>query len=370
MASRTRDIRALKRHARALIAGAKQALARTCADAAGNDITGGTAKLPLMRVLVLHSDVPPDAPPDDQDTLRQALAVESTLQQLGHEAARAVFVPEPCALEALIARECPDLVFNLVETVWGRGLYAPLAPQILSHLGVPFTGAGAAAIGACADKVLTKRLLTGAELPTPDWSEPPQWRDIGEGRWIVKSATEDASLGLDDGAVVSGRQAVAARAQASAARYGGRWFAERYIEGREFNVAMIEKNGEPHPLPIGEMMFEQWDENRPRIVGYAAKWDVGTSDYRDTTRAFDWRDREPGLNRLLETLSKECWALFGLTGYARVDFRVDAEGRPFILEINPNPCLEPNAGVAGACEQAGLPYAALIDDIVRAAIQG
>src|SRR4029077_3556743 len=129
-----------------------------------------------------------------------------------------------CVLETLIARECPDLVFNLVETVWGRGVYAPIAPAMLTQLGVPFTGAGAAAIAACADKVMTKHLLTGAQLPTPDWSEPPQWHDIDEGRWIVKSATEDASLGLDDAAVVSGREAVAARAQACAARYGGRWF--------------------------------------------------------------------------------------------------------------------------------------------------
>jgi len=323
-----------------------------------------------MRVLVLHSDVPPDAPPDDQDTLLQAAAVETTLRELGHESSRAAFMPDPAALESLIARECPDVVFNLVETVWGRGLFAPLAPQMLSHLGVPFTGGGAAAIAACADKVMTKHLLTGAQLPTPDWSEPPGWRDIGEGLWIVKSATEDASLGLDDASVVSGREAVAARAQACAARYGGRWFAERYVEGREFNVAMVEKNGEPHPLPIGEMTFEQWDESRPRIVGYAAKWDVTAADYHDTTRVFGWRDGEPGLNRLLESLSKECWGLFGLTGYARVDFRVDAQGQPFILEINPNPCLDPNAGVAGAYEIAGLSYAALIDDIVRAAVQG
>jgi D-alanine-D-alanine ligase len=323
-----------------------------------------------MRVLVLHSDVPPDAPPDEQDTLLQAAAIESTLTELGHESSRAAFVPKPCALEALLARECPDLVFNLVETVWGRGLYAPLAPQMLTQLGVPFTGAGAASMATCSDKVLAKRLLNGAGLPTPDWSEPPDWGGIGEGRWIVKAVSEDASLGLDDDAVVTGRAAVVARAQRSAAQHGGRWFAECYIEGREFNVALIEKSGAPSLLPIGEMIFEKWDENRPRIIGYAAKWDEAAADYRDTTRVFDWRERAPDLYRLLERLSKRCWALFGLAGYARVDFRVDRHGQPFILEINPNPCLEPNAGVAAAAEQANLPYASLIDDIVRAAFRG
>jgi D-alanine-D-alanine ligase len=328
-----------------------------------------------MRVLVLHSDVPPDAPPDDQDTLLQAAAIERALVELSHEASLTAFVPDPGALEALIARECPDLVFNLVETVWGRGVHAPLAPAMLTQLGVPFTGAGAAPIAVCGDKLLAKRLLAWGGLPTPAWSEPPLWAGIGkefwgDGRWIVKSVSEDASLGIDDGAVVSGREAVAARAQVSAARHGRHWFAERFIEGREFNVALIEKNGAPYALPIGEMTFERWDESRPRIVGYAAKWDEAAPEYRNTTRMFGWHEAEPGLHGMLEQLSKECWKLFGLTGYARVDFRVDALGQPFILEINPNPCLEPHAGLAAAGEQAGLAYAALIDDIVRAALRG
>ena len=323
-----------------------------------------------MRILVLHSDVPPDAPPDDQDTLLQAAAIESTLKALGHEASRAAFAPDPAALEALMSEECPELVFNLVETVWGRGVYAPLAPQMLSQLGVPFTGAGAAAIAACSDKVLAKRLLCGADLPTADWSEPPRWGEVGEGTFIVKSSTEDASLGLDDSSVVKGQRAVAARAQACAARYGGHWFAERYIEGREFNVALIEKNGTPSIMTIGEMIFEKWDDRRPRIIGYAAKWHENTTEYQDTTRVFDWREAEPELYATLERLSKASWRLFGMTGYARVDFRVDRNGQPYILEINPNPCLEPNAGVAAAAEQAQMTYPELIDAVVRAAFHG
>src|SRR4029079_17666669 len=107
-----------------------------------------------MRVLILHSDVRPAAPLDDQDTLLQAAAIDSALVALGHEAWRAAFVPDAAALDALIARDCPDLVFNLVETVWGSDTYAPLAPAMLTQLGVPFTGTGAAAMAACGDKLL------------------------------------------------------------------------------------------------------------------------------------------------------------------------------------------------------------------------
>jgi D-alanine-D-alanine ligase len=322
-----------------------------------------------MRVVILHSDVPQDAPPDEQDTLLQAVAIERTLLGLGHDATCAVFTPDPAALESLVAREDPDVVFNLVESVWGSDLHAPLAAAMLAELSVPFTGTHAASMAACGDKVLAKRVLKNSKLPTPVWSEPPHWKGIGSGKWIVKSVTEDASYGLDDGAVVTGRELVAARAQSCAARLGGRWFAERFIEGREFNVALVEREGQPHTLPIGEMVFERWDENRPRIVGYAAKWNEATSEYRDTTRVFGWHEREPDLRASLEKLSKACWNVFGLTGYARVDFRVDVENRPYILEVNPNPCLEPNAGFAAACVQAGVSYDELIDDIARAALQ-
>jgi D-alanine-D-alanine ligase len=323
-----------------------------------------------MRILILHSDIPADAPPDEQDTLRQAAAIEAALLRRGHEAVCAAFVPSESEMEALVVRENPDVVFNLVETVWGRCLYGPLAPAILVSLGVPFTGAETAAMAACGDKVLTKRMLEAAGLPTPAWSEAPHWRGIDQDRWIVKSVTEDASLGLDDAAVVSGRKAVVARAQECAARHGGRWFAERYVHGREFNVAVIEREGEPHLLPIGEIVFERWDAGKPRIVGYAAKWQEATSEYRDTVRRFGWQKGEAALKETLEQITRDCWTLFGLTGYARVDFRVDPAGRPFVLEVNPNPCLEPDAGLPASSAQAGLAYDDLIEGIVRAALKG
>jgi D-alanine-D-alanine ligase len=237
-----------------------------------------------MRIVILHSDVPEDAPPDEQDTLLQAAAIESTLMRLGHAASRAVFSADAAALDSLIRREEPDAVFNLVESVWGSDHYAPLAPAMLSELGVPFTGVRSAPMAACGDKILCKRLLKGARLPTSAWSEPPLWKGSLKGTWIVKSVTEDASYGLDDGAVAEGRERIVARAQSCAARLGGRWFAERFIDGREFNVALIEREGEPDILPIGEMVFEDWDETRPRIVGYDAKWNADTAEYRDTTR--------------------------------------------------------------------------------------
>ena len=295
----------------------------------------------------------------------QAVAVEAALVRNGHEASRAAFVADPGKVRGIVEDARADVVFNLVESVWGRGVYASFATQMLTDIGVPFTGASAATIAATSDKLLAKRLLTGACLPTAPWSEPPEWRGFnGSGRWIVKAADEDASLGLDDGAVVTTRDEADARAKDCAKRFGGHWFAETFVGGREFNIAVVEREGAPQVLPIGEMVFGDWDESRPRIIGYAAKWDASTHEYNHTLRVFDWHEKEPGLRETLDRLAKECWSLFGCRGYARVDIRLDAENRPFILEINANPCLEPDAGFATAARQAGLSYDELVCQIL------
>ena len=192
-----------------------------------------------MRVLVLHSDVPPDAPADEQDTLIQAGEIADALREGGHRAACAAFVPDKEGFRALVANARPDAIFNVVESVWAEGKLASVGATFLAASGVPYTGAAAAPMATTADKVLTKRLLAAAGVATAPWSEPPRWDGLAAAeRWIVKSIDEDASLGLDDGAVVS-RHDVAQRANISAAQHGGRWFAEAFIDGREFNVAEI-----------------------------------------------------------------------------------------------------------------------------------
>ncbi len=320
-----------------------------------------------MRVLVLHSDVPPDAPPDDLDTLIAADAVAKALASRGHEAPQAAFVADRDKLRALIRCHAPDVVFNLVEAIEGKGSLAHIAPQMLDEMGMPRTGTGVEALIATGDKPRTKRLFREAGLPTPDWSEPPGWEGLTDGLYIVKSADEDASLGLDDAAVVEACE-VGARAKACANRYGGRWFAERYIDGREFNISVLEDGGGPRVLPMAEMTFEEWPAARPRIVGYMAKWDEVSFESTRTVRAFGIEEREPELACTLCDLSKRAWGLFKLRGTARVDFRVDRAGQPLVLEVNPNPGIAPDAGFAAAAARAGLSYADLIERVVQAAL--
>ena len=313
-----------------------------------------------MKILVLHSDIAADAPPEDLDTLIAANAVAEALTSRGYGVEQAPFRQE--MLTDILRATRPDIVFNLVEGVDGQGRLAPLAPQMLADLGVRFTGVSAKAMAVTNDKPLTKRMLREAGLATPGWAVPPDWAGLDGGQWIVKAALEDASLGLDDGCVVAGPH-VLPRAADCLSRFGGSWFAERYVEGREFNIAVLDGQ----VLPMAEMRFEQWPKGKPRIVGYDAKWEEDSSGWRGTVRAFGVESSEPELASKLKSACERVWKLFALSGFARVDFRVAEDGVPQILEINTNPCISPDAGFAAAAEEAGMSYGTLIEKIVQAA---
>ena len=279
-----------------------------------------------MRILVLHSDIAEDAPPEEQDTLVAAQAVAAALRSPGP----CGFATALCLRAARAARPAvTGSAGHCLQSGRGRrraGRLAPIAPRLLDDMGIAFTGASAAAMDLTNDKPLTKRRLRDAGLATPDWSEPPGWNGLDDGTYIVKSAAEDASLGLDDGCVVTGAEAVRRRAGDCAARHGGRWFAERFVEGREFNIAVLQGAAGPLIFPMAEMRFDSWPAGKPRIVGYDAKWTEDSPASLQTVRAFGVEQGEPVLAGKLRAACEKVWEIFGLSGFARVDFRVDGAG--------------------------------------------
>ncbi|MEW5735182.1 MAG: D-alanine--D-alanine ligase, partial [Thermodesulfobacteriota bacterium] len=259
----------------------------------------------------------------------------------------------------------PDLVFNIVESVNGRGSLIHLAPALLESLGLRFTGAGSAAMFATSNKIVAKSVLASAGIPTPAWLTVSGFRagdSAPRGRVIVKAVWEHASIGLSDKSIltVSGPgelgQEIALRQ-----REGGReMFAEEFVEGREFNLSVLSDGTGTRVLPCAEIDFSAFPEGMPRIVDYAAKWEEGAFSYHNTPRSFSFRDSDAGLLQSLEVLALRCFSLFGLSGYARVDFRVDRQGNPFVLEVNANPCIAPDAGFPAAAAQAGLTMDGLV----------
>ncbi len=314
-----------------------------------------------MWVPVVHAAVPNR--PDEQDTLDSAASVTAALRRLGHTAEIIDIGTRFRTLDRLTDNPLA-VVFNLVEAVGGDAGRAHLAIRRMERLGLCYTGAGAAAVELTGSKLGTKRLLAGAGIPTPPWwagdAVPPADRRV-----IVKPDTEHASLGIDAGSVVEGGAARAEIARREA-RFGTRFFAEGFIDGREFNIAMVETAQGVTVLPIPEIIFDL-PAGRPHIVDYEAKWDPESHAYHHTPRRFGIERREPALAAELDRIARACWGAAGLSGYARVDLRVDDSGQPMVLEINTNPCIAPDAGLAATAEAAGIGYDDLIALILDAA---
>lgn len=324
-------------------------------------------------IVILHQSLPDDALPDDKDVLIQAAAISAALTDLGYETATIPFDLDIHALAAKLGRIGPLCVFNLVESHDGDGRLIHLACSILDHLDIPYTGASAEAMFITSNKVLAKRWMLRSGIPTPEWIVPGKALECVlpfSSPYIVKTLWEEASIGIDTDSVqnaVNLEDLLRALEQRSHT-LGKKCFAERYIDGREFNLSIIGGKAGIQVLPPAEITFSFPDE-RPRIVDYKAKWDEDSLEYRSTVRTFEFGDRDRSLLDDLRRIAHACWEAFDLRGYARVDFRVDKEGRPWVLEINANPCISPDSGFVAASAQAGMSYTEVISRVLSATVE-
>jgi D-alanine-D-alanine ligase len=350
-------------------------------------------------IAIVHNAVTDPARPDEADVLVQVAAVSRALTGLGYHP-----VPVSCdlnlaALKTALEDIRPLGVFNLVESLENRGSLIHVVPALLDALAVPYTGCPAPAVYATSHKVMAKERLHLAGLPIPAWINPfpadmpwqggmnpeadrstgagsngngharnstvPRNQDIDDCLWIIKSVWEHGSLGLETENLVTGTaRSVARLLKTRATNLGGACFAEQFIAGREFNLSLLGTRSGVRMLPPAEILFPDTPDGRPAMVGFRAKWDEASQEYHNTPRRFNFSPADTPLLRELDTLARSSWHLFHLAGYARVDFRVAPDGRPFILEINTNPCLSPDAGFAAALDRAKISYTDAIHQMV------
>jgi D-alanine-D-alanine ligase len=326
-----------------------------------------------MRLVVMYTPAAPDAAPDDLDGLVQLESISTALCEMGHEAVPLPFGLDLGNVRRALQREKPDCVFNLVESVAGHDRLLHLAPALLEAFGISFSGSGSCATLTTTNKLLAKRMMSDHGLPTPAWLEPydrsPEAPAPGT-RLIVKSAWDHGSKGLDDNSLLEleDEADLLARLRSLSASKGKEWFAEAFIDGREFNLSLLADMEGARVLQPAEIRFEGFEADRPRLVGYKAKWDSESFEYSHTVRSFDFPSSDDRLLSKISALASEAWRLFGLRGYARVDFRVDQAGNAYILEVNANPCLSPDAGFAAAVERSGMTYNQAIESIVLDAV--
>jgi D-alanine-D-alanine ligase len=259
----------------------------------------------------------------------------------------------------------PDLVVNLVEELNNQCQFVSFVPALLEQMAIPYTGAPAEALYITTNKILTKRLLKQFSLPTPNWYEN---QNVTSGRYIIKAIYEHASFALDESSILKVNNVAQLRTvlKDKKNQYGSEFFAEQYIAGREFNVAIIGNSKSPQILPIAEMCFVN---DACKILTYKAKWQEHSKEYQNSVRNFVFKPEDQDLLAMLAKISLQCWQAFKLSGYARIDFRIDKDNQPYILEINANPCLAPDAGFIAAALQNQQTSHNIIQQIINIALE-
>ena len=312
----------------------------------------------------------PDAPPDSLDLLEQVRTVGEALRKLGFTPQELPFSLDFEALRTSLRALNPTVVVNLVESVEEDGRLCHLAPAMLEFLGVKFTGCPSYAMYVTTNKLLAKRLFLAHGVDTAPWLSLHDSHAFEDGAaYVIKAVGEDASIGIGEDSVVSGlsRAQLVAELARRSKKLGREQFAERYIDGREFNIAVVGTNDEPTLMPVAELLFpEVWKDKTYKVFGYASKWDE-THEAYVSERRYDFEEKDAHTLSEIRRITELCWRQLRFKGYARADFRVDTSGRPWLLEFNANPGIAPDSGFVAAVQRAGQRFEDVIGRIVELA---
>ena len=313
--------------------------------------------------------------PDATSVRESAKAIVSALIESGYTVdLLGVHGVEVYSVLGKLSEHKPDLLFNLCESMDGDPRNEPTFAGLLDLFGIPYTGAGLLSLATCLYKHRTKDVLIANHVPTPPYRMLRDEIDLGDATldrldypWFVKLAHEDASLGITEANVVVDGAALRTRTRELMRDHKQAVIAERYVEGREVNVTLMGYGDHVEVLPLHEIDFSAMPPDRPRIVSYAAKWDEKHVDYVGT-KPVPLKAIDPALVVEIERVSKAAWRAVELRDYGRVDLRVDAKGVPWVIDVNPNPDISPDAGCTRAAAAAGLSHAQMVDKIARTAL--
>jgi D-alanine-D-alanine ligase len=304
------------------------------------------------------------------DVIAQVESIEKALEALGHSSVRIPFTRDLHGFTQRLKEQVVDIVFNLCETVDEDPHLVWHAAAVFELLSLSFTGSTSTALMLTTDKLISKRLLKGKQIRTPNYMVYNGSREFSTALLkfpvIVKPRFEDASIGIDQDSIFENDQELREGLKQFLDRFGP-LLIEEYIPGREFNLTLL---GYPTAsvFPIGEIDFSAFPEDLYPIVGYRAKWDKASFEYNHSPRRFP-RDLAQLLSNKMERVALECFHLFMVRDYGRVDLRVDDQGKVYVLEVNANPGLSADAGVAASARESGLDYGDMIGMIVDFAIQ-
>ena len=315
-----------------------------------------------MKVGILYDGASATAP--DQLITGTVDAVAAELASEGNEIVRLPVHDDVKWIERL-RRARVDLVFNLCESIDGVAAMEPPVISVLELLGLPFSGSSSWTTSLCLRKHVVNGALERAGLPVPRFAVVRRGGDIPSVGFpaICKPAAEDASIGVEQRSVVRTTRQLTERVSAMLERWD-EVLVQRYIEGREINVGIL---GDA-VLPIAEIDFGRMPKGMWRIVTYRSKWETGSEEDLGSVPRCPAR-LPASVATQARKVAIAAWRLVGGSGYGRVDMRIDERGRPWILEVNSNPDIAPDAGLARMARVAGIEYGALVRRVCEIGLQ-
>jgi len=327
-----------------------------------------------LRILLLaHPDlVPPDVvsalSPRESFEIKTEYDVISTLRKLGHDVHVLGVQWELRPVREAVDVLKPDIVFNLMEEFHGETVYDHNVVSFLELMKVPYTGCNPRGLMLSRGKALSKKLLAYHRIRVPEFAVFPMGRKVRRPKRlefpvIVKSLIEHSSLGISRASVVDSDEKLAERVRMVHERIGTDAIAEQFITGRELYVSVL-GNDRLVAFTPWELVAERGEPGEPLIATAKAKHDP---DYQTKKGIVIQAVQQlhPEVEARLLHDSKRIYRILELSGYARVDFRVDAENRTYFLEANPNPDIAEHEEFASSAAFDGVPYPNLLERIIR-----
>jgi D-alanine-D-alanine ligase len=334
------------------------------------------SRSPRRKLRVLALTHPEHLPPDSLDGLsdqqildmKAALDVVQGLRELGHEVLPLGVQDALDPINTAVAELAPHVAFNLLEEFKWNALYDHNIVSFLELLGVPYTGCNPRGLVISRDKALSKKLLAYHEVPVPAFEVFPIGRKVRRPPELafplfVKSLTEHASFGIARASLVESDEELEERVAFVHERIRTDAIAEQFIAGRELYVSVV-GNERLQTFPTWELVIDENAANEPLIATAKVKHDLGYQAKRGV-RIAAAEDLPREVTAQIGWLSKLIYRVLELSGYARIDYRLDRDGRLFFLDANPNPDICASEEFASAARAAGVEYPDLIQRILN-----
>lgn len=267
----------------------------------------------------------------------------------------------------------PEMVFNMAEGIWGESRESQM-PAIMEMLRIPYTGSSPLTLALCLNKARAKEILSHYGIPTPRFvvagSPSLDVERYLSFPMIVKPLFEGSSKGIKNDSIVSSRKELKARVSNIVSEYREPALVEEYLDGREFTVALLGNGSRLKTLPIVEINYSCLPEGVNHIYSYEAKWVLDRPE--DPLNIFDCpANVNERLQKAIENVARDAFKALDVKDWCRIDIRLDSNGTPHILELNPLPgiLMDPkcNSCFPKAARAAGMTFGGLVNAVVDAA---